>query len=79
MVVRSGSWTPGTPLEDTTPAASYLGDPRSAWSDEATTLVVPDYTLTRNGGTVVGETRNFALTYSKGMKSFAPAWSSRPC
>lgn len=65
---------PGTPLEGTGGAPDgYLGSPNSPWSDEATTSVIPDYTLTSNGGTVVGETRNFALVYSKGMKSFAPA------
>lgn len=69
------SWfvTPGTPIDDTTPAASYLGTPLGAWSDEATTGIDPDYTLTSSGSTAVGGTRSFAITYDKGMKSFAAA------
>ncbi len=63
-----------TPIASTGGAGSgYLGDPNGAWSDEATTNVKPDYTLTSAGDTAVGGTRTFALTYDKGMKSFAPA------
>lgn len=61
------------PIDSTTPAASYLGDPNGPWSDEASTSVDPDHTLTSSGGSLVGDTRNFALTYDKGMLSFAPA------
>lgn len=60
------------PLEDTTPV-SYLGAPKGAWSDEATTGVDPDYVLASTGGTTVGQTRTFEMTYDKGMLSFAPA------
>lgn len=64
----------GTPIESTGGASGgYLGSPKGAWSDEATTGVVPDYTLTSSGGSTVGSSRSFALTYDKGMKSFAPA------
>ena len=64
----------GTPIESTGGASGgYLGQPNGAWSDEATTTVKPDYTLTTSGGTSVGATRNFSLVYDKGMKSFAPA------
>ena len=53
--------------------ADIWAQPNGAWSDEATTTVKPDYTLTTSGGTSVGATRNFSLVYDKGMKSFAPA------
>ena len=63
-----------TPITSTGGASNgYLGAPNGAWSDEATTNVKPDYTLTSSGGTAVGDTRTFSLTYDKGMKSFAPA------
>ena len=63
----------GGDIESTTPPTSYLGSPNGPWSDEANTEVPPNYELTSSGGTLVGETRNFALTYDKGMLSFAPA------
>lgn len=68
--------TAGTPVEDTTPAASYLGAIKGAWSDELTAGaggIAPNYTITSSGGSTVGSTRNFALTYDKGMRSFAAA------
>jgi hypothetical protein len=64
---------PGTPINDTTPAASYLGAIKGPWSDENDTGVEADYDITTSGGSTVGSTRNFSLTYDKGMKSFAPA------
>lgn len=64
-------------VNDTTQAASYLGSPKGAWSDEGTTSVKPDYTLTTSGSTTVGQNRAFELTYDKGMLSFAPASGSR--
>jgi len=63
----------GGAVDSTTPPASYLGSPKGPWSDEGTTGVAPDYAITSSGSSLVGETRNFALTYDKGMSSFAAA------
>ncbi|HYH72840.1 MAG TPA: hypothetical protein VD764_06450 [Nocardioides sp.] len=63
----------GDPIESTTPAYDISSGP-AAWTDDTKAPVGPaDYTITTSGGTTVGSTRNFSLTFNKTPKSAAPA------
>jgi len=72
-----GCWVygfnPGDPLESTTPSYS-ISSGYAPWTDAALAPAgIADYEITSSGGTLVGTTRNFSLTFNKGPKSAAPA------
>lgn len=71
-----GCWvySPSNPsdVEDTVPASS-TSTSLAAWTDSAAAPTGDaDYTLTTTGSTVVGGTRNFSLTFTKGPKNGGP-------
>ena len=65
---------PGDPIESTTPAVRHLERPGGRGPTTPRHRSVPPTTrITTSGGTTVGCTRNFSLTFNKTPKSAAPA------
>src|SRR4051812_10071962 len=71
-----GCWvySPTTPsdIEDTVPL-SDTSSSLAAWADStASPAGAADYAITTSGNSVVGQSRNFSMTFNKGPKNGGP-------